>query len=38
MKRYRDEPIESDVIEAETWADFKTVSAELGAFFANAVS
>lgn len=37
IKRYRNEPLESDIIEAEKWRDFKVVSAELGAFFTTAV-
>lgn len=38
MKRYRLERNESDRIEGEVWADFKQVSADLGAFFASAVA
>lgn len=38
IKRYRHEPVESDVIEAEAWKDFKVVAADLGAFFSSAVS
>lgn len=38
MKRYRDEPLESDVIEAETWRDFKVVGSSLAAFFTSAVA
>jgi len=37
IKRYRLERNESDRIEGETWVDFKTVAADLGAFFASAV-
>lgn len=38
VKRYRDEPLESDMVEAETWRDFKVIGSSLGAFFATAVS
>lgn len=38
IKRYRDEPIESDMIEGETWTDSKQVVATLGGFFATAVA
>lgn len=38
VSRYRLERNRSDRIEAETWVDFKRVSSELGAFFANAVA
>jgi len=38
MKRYRLERNESDRIEGEVWADFKQVSADLGAFLASAVA
>ena len=38
IKRYRDEPIESDIIEGETWTDSKQVVATLGGFFATAVA
>ena len=37
MKRYRNEPLESDIIEAEKWRDFKVIGADLGAFFSAAV-
>jgi len=38
IKRYRDEPIESDVIEIDKWRDFKIVGSSLGAFFTGAVA
>lgn len=38
IKRYRDEPIESDVLEGETWYDSKRVASDLAAFFASAVA
>lgn len=38
IKSYRDEALESDVIEAEEWRDFKVIGSSLGAFFATAVA
>lgn len=38
IKQYRDETHESDIIEGETWRDFKVVGSSLGAFFTTAVS
>lgn len=37
IKSYREEPKESDVIEAEMWYDQKVVSSALGYFFTDAV-
>lgn len=37
-KRYRDEPVESDIISGEMWYDHKVTSAALGVFFSNAVA
>jgi len=38
IKRYRDEPRESDIVEAEEWRDFKVIGSSLGAFFTTAVA
>jgi hypothetical protein len=38
IKRYRDESLESDVIEGETWVCFKQVAPTMGAFLRNAVA
>jgi Phage major capsid protein E len=38
VKRYRDEPLESDVIEGGIWYSHKLVSAALGAFWGTAVA
>ena len=37
VKKYRDEPHESDIIEGGVWYDHKVVSAVLGVFFSNPV-
>jgi len=38
VKRYRDEPVESDIIEGGIWYDHVVTSAALGVFFSNAVA
>lgn len=38
IKRYREEPIASDVVEGEMSYDFKLVAADLGVFFTSAVN
>jgi hypothetical protein len=38
MKRYRDEKLESDVVEGEAAYDHKLVAAELGAFFSDVLT
>lgn len=38
IKRFRLERNESDRVEGESWYDFKVIGADLGAFFASAVS
>lgn len=38
IKRYRNEPLESDIIEAEVYRDFKVIGSSLGAYFTSAVA
>lgn len=38
VKRYRDEPHESDILESGQWYQHKVIAADLGVFYSNAVA